>query len=140
MCHTNLSAIHKSKFSGKHLFFSIFITPHSVLTFCLPRNLLFVYPLNTEISFLFTQLLHYCTVHYQAGTNRTKATKRRRCNVCGSCGHVYGDFFYWRRVRKLSMQGYMLFRLKTSSRTTMEERRRFSEFIEIIYFLGNHYH
>jgi hypothetical protein len=45
---------HKSKFSGKHLFFSIFITPHSVLTFCLLRNLLFVYPLNTEISFLFT--------------------------------------------------------------------------------------
>ncbi len=76
----------------------------------------------------------------KAGTNRTKATKRRRCDVCGSYGHVYGDFFYWRRVRKLSMQGYMLFRLKTSSRTTMEERRRFSEFIEIIYFLGNHYH
>ena len=51
---TNLLAIHESKFSVKHLFFSFFITPHSVLTFCLPRNLLFVYPLTTEIPFLLT--------------------------------------------------------------------------------------
>jgi hypothetical protein len=43
-------AIHESKFSVTHLFFSIFITPH----FCLPRNLLFVYPLTTEIPFLLT--------------------------------------------------------------------------------------
>ena len=36
------------------LFFSIFITPHIVLTFYLPRNLLFVYPLTTEIPFFLT--------------------------------------------------------------------------------------
>ena len=36
------------------IFFSIFITPHSVLTFCVPRNLLFNYPLTTEIPFLLT--------------------------------------------------------------------------------------
>jgi hypothetical protein len=29
----------------------------------------------------------------KAGTNRTKATKRKRCEVCGSYGHVYGDCF-----------------------------------------------
>ena len=29
----------------------------------------------------------------KAGTNRTKATKRQRCDVCGSYRHVYGDCF-----------------------------------------------
>jgi hypothetical protein len=29
----------------------------------------------------------------KAGTNRTKATKRKRCEVCGSYGHVYEDCF-----------------------------------------------
>jgi hypothetical protein len=29
----------------------------------------------------------------KAGTNRTKATKRKRCEVCGSYGHVYKDCF-----------------------------------------------
>ena len=40
---TNLSAIHESKFSVKHLFLIVHYPTHSVLTFCLPRNLLFVY-------------------------------------------------------------------------------------------------
>ncbi len=29
----------------------------------------------------------------KAGSNRRKATKRKRCEVCGSYGHVYGDCF-----------------------------------------------
>ena len=29
----------------------------------------------------------------KAGTNRKKATKRQRCDVCGLYGHMYGDCF-----------------------------------------------
>ena len=40
---TNLSALHESKFSIKHLFLIFHYPTHSVFTFCLPRNLLFIY-------------------------------------------------------------------------------------------------
>ena len=62
ICPNKFVGYTRIKIISKASFFSIILTPHSVLTFCLTRNLLFVYPLTTEIFFLFTQLLHYCTV------------------------------------------------------------------------------
>jgi hypothetical protein len=41
----------------------------------------------------------------KAGTNRTKATKRRRCDVCGSYGHVYGDFFLLEKSEEIEHAG-----------------------------------
>jgi len=41
----------------------------------------------------------------KAGTNRTKATKRRRCDVCGSYGHVYGDCFLLEKNEEIQHAG-----------------------------------
>jgi len=56
----------------------------------------------------------------KGGTARTKATTRRRCDVCGVYGHMYEDCFLLEKSEEIvSMQGYMFFRLKTSSWATM---------------------
>jgi len=41
----------------------------------------------------------------KAGTNRTKATKRRRCDVCGTYGHVYGDCFLLEKSEEVEHEG-----------------------------------
>ncbi len=41
----------------------------------------------------------------KAGTNRTKATKRQRCNVCGWYGHVYGDCFLLEKSEEIEHAG-----------------------------------
>jgi len=41
----------------------------------------------------------------KAGTNRTKATKRRGCNVCGLYGHVYGDCFLLEKSEEIQHAG-----------------------------------
>jgi hypothetical protein len=130
-----------SLFFNNHLFFSIFLTPHSVLTFCLPSNLLFVYPPTNEILCLFTPPtllycyitdLRYCSdwtagskagcpkkgariklgleaamakAKGKAGTYRTKATKRRRCDVCGAYGHMYEDCFLLKKSGDIEPTG-----------------------------------
>ena len=41
----------------------------------------------------------------KAGTNRTKATKRRRCDVCGAYGHVYEDCFLLKKSGDIEPTG-----------------------------------
>jgi hypothetical protein len=41
----------------------------------------------------------------KAGTNRTKATKRWRCNVCGKYGHVCGDCFLLEKSEEIEHAG-----------------------------------
>ncbi len=62
---TNLSAIHESKFSVKHLFFNFHYLTHSVSTFCLPRNLLFVYPSLHEYPFCLLSYKIILLLYYQ---------------------------------------------------------------------------
>jgi len=41
----------------------------------------------------------------KAGTNRTKATKRQRCDVCGSYRHVYGGCFLLEKSEEIEHAG-----------------------------------
>jgi len=41
----------------------------------------------------------------KAGTNRTKATKRQRCDVCGSYGHMYQDCFLLEKSEEIQHAG-----------------------------------
>ena len=63
----NLSDIHESKFSVKHLFLIFHYPTHSVCTFCLPRNLLFVYLQHPKYRFCLSSysiiiLLYYLCI------------------------------------------------------------------------------
>ena len=49
--------------------------------------------------------LETAMVKGKAGTNRTKATKRKRCEVCGSYGHVYGDCFLLEKSEEIEHAG-----------------------------------
>jgi hypothetical protein len=39
------------------------------------------------------------------GTTRTKATKRRRCDVCGAYGHMYEDCFLLEKSEEIEHAG-----------------------------------
>jgi hypothetical protein len=41
----------------------------------------------------------------KAGTTRTKATKRRRCDVCGAYGHMYEDCFLLEKSKEIEHAG-----------------------------------
>jgi hypothetical protein len=41
----------------------------------------------------------------KAGTNRTKATKRWRCDLCGAYGHVYEDCFRLKKSGEIEHTG-----------------------------------
>jgi hypothetical protein len=41
----------------------------------------------------------------KAGTTRMKATKRRRCDVCGAFGHMYEDCFLLEKSEEIEHAG-----------------------------------
>jgi hypothetical protein len=41
----------------------------------------------------------------KGGTTRMKATKRRRCNVCGAYGHMYEDCFPFEKSEEIEHEG-----------------------------------
>ena len=43
----------------------------------------------------------------KAGTNRTKAPKRRRCDVCGAYGHVYEYCFLLKKSGDIEPTGIL---------------------------------
>jgi hypothetical protein len=41
----------------------------------------------------------------KGGTTRTKATNRRRCDVCGAYGHIYEDCFILEKSEEIDHAG-----------------------------------
>jgi len=44
----------------------------------------------------------------KGGTTRKKATKRRRCDVCGAYGHMYEDCFLLEKIHVLPIEGIVM--------------------------------
>jgi hypothetical protein len=51
----------------------------------------------------------------KGGTTKTKATKRRRCDVCGAYGHIYENCFLLEKSEEIEHAGMKVLRLKKSA-------------------------
>jgi hypothetical protein len=58
----------------------------------------------------------------KAGTTRTKATKRWRCDVCGAFGHLYEDCFLLERSEEIEHAGIEV--LPIDDKNLMDDNER----------------